>query len=295
MFEEVGKVDAVDRTTGDMNFVTLRVNCLIIFYTCKIYLLIYSKYKGGVYLPNLTDKVVLITGANRGQGKEIAKYFASLGAKIGVGSRKLESAIKVSNELGNSAIPIKLDVSNKNDWESAIDKLVESFGCVDVLVNNAGMYLRKPFLNTSLEEYQTLINTNQIGVFLGMQVVSSHMKRQKKGSIINTVSISSFSPINQSSLYASTKAAISTMSKATAIELGDYGIRVNMVHPGGVDTGMFSESKGSNTYYNSIPLHRIGQPIDIAKAIAFFASDESLYCTGAELVVDGGMTLGTDA
>lgn len=128
-----------------------------------------------------------------------------------------------------------------------------------------------------------------------MKNVANQMKNQQQGSIINTVSISSFSPINQSSLYASTKAAVTTMSKAAAIELGDYGIRVNMVHPGGVDTGMFSESKGGNSFYDSIPLHRIGKPIDIAKAIAFFASDESSYCTGTELVVDGGMTLGTDA
>lgn len=246
-------------------------------------------------MPDLINKVVLVTGANRGQGKAVARHLASIGAKIGVSARNFDSAADVAKELGQCAIPLKLEVTSSSDWENAVLKMVKQFGKIDVLVNNAGNYIRKPFLETSLEEYEKLINTNQIGVFLGMKEVASQMKKQQQGSIINTISISSFSPINNSSLYASTKAAITTMSKAAAIELGDYGIRVNIVHPGGIDTGMFSESKGADAYYNTIPLKRVGQPIDIAQAIAFLASDESSYCTGTEIVVDGGMTLGTDA
>ncbi|WP_017722433.1 SDR family NAD(P)-dependent oxidoreductase [Staphylococcus xylosus] len=246
-------------------------------------------------MPNLKNKVVLITGANRGQGKSITEHLDFLGAKIAVGSRNFQDAISVSQSLTNKSIPIKLDITKEEDWKKAVNTILEEFGQIDILVNNAGVYRRQSFLESTLEEYEKLINVNQIGIFLGMKNVANQMKNQQQGSIINTVSISSFSPINQSSLYASTKAAVTTMSKAAAIELGDYGIRVNMVHPGGVDTGMFSESKGGNSFYDSIPLHRIGKPIDIAKAIAFFASDESSYCTGTELVVDGGMTLGTDA
>lgn len=246
-------------------------------------------------MPNLKNKVVLITGANRGQGKSITEHLDFLGAKIAVGSRNFQDAISVSQSLTNKSIPIKLDITKEEDWKKAVNTILEEFGQIDILVNNAGVYQRQSFLESTLEEYEKLINVNQIGIFLGMKNVANQMKNQQQGSIINTVSISSFSPINQSSLYASTKAAVTTMSKSAAIELGDYGIRVNMVHPGGVDTGMFSESKGGNSFYDSIPLHRIGKPIDIAKAIAFFASDESSYCTGTELVVDGGMTLGTDA
>ncbi|MGY0413914.1 SDR family NAD(P)-dependent oxidoreductase [Staphylococcus xylosus] len=246
-------------------------------------------------MPNLKNKVVLITGANRGQGKSITEHLDFLGAKIAVGSRNFQDAISVSQSLTNKSIPIKLDITKEEDWKKAVNTILEEFGQIDILVNNAGVYQRQSFLESTLEEYEKLINVNQIGIFLGMKNVANQMKNQQQGSIINTVSISSFSPINQSSLYASTKAAVTTMSKAAAIELGDYGIRVNMVHPGGVDTGMFSESKGGNSFYDSIPLHRIGKSIDIAKAIAFFASDESSYCTGTELVVDGGMTLGTDA
>jgi 3alpha(or 20beta)-hydroxysteroid dehydrogenase len=246
-------------------------------------------------MPDLTNKIVLITGANRGQGKAIAKHFVSLGAKVGIGSRTFEDAKSVADDLGECAVPLKLDITSKEDWNLSVEKLVDLFGKIDVLVNNAGIYLHKSFLETSLAEYENLIKTNQIGVFLGMQIVAKYMKKQNVGSIVNNVSISSFAPIDQSALYASTKAAITTMSKAAAIELGDYGIRVNMIHPGGIDTGMLSDSKEGNGYYSAIPLHRIGKPIDIAQAMAFFASDESMYCTGAELVVDGGMALGSNS
>lgn len=244
-------------------------------------------------MPDLTKKVALITGANRGQGKVIAQHFDALGANVVVGARNLRDAIDVEETLENDALSIQLNVTDEDDWKYVIQKAVKTFGKIDILVNNAGIYLNKPFLETTLASYKKLIQTNQIGTFLGMQYVAKQMKVQLSGSIINTVSVSSFSPIHESSLYASTKAAVTTMSKAAAMELGDYGIRVNMVHPGGVNTGMFSDSNEGNEFYEQIPLKRIGQPMDIAQAVAFLASDESAYCTGTEIVVDGGMTLGT--
>ncbi|MDQ0160361.1 SDR family NAD(P)-dependent oxidoreductase [Alkalibacillus salilacus] len=242
----------------------------------------------------LNNHVVLVTGANRGQGKAIAQHLASLGAIVAVGARNYSEAEALASLIGEShAIPVQLDVTKELDWNSAVDEIINKFGKLDVLVNNAGALKRKPFTETTLDDYQKLINTNQLGVFMGMQAVIPQMEKQQKGSIINNVSISAFAPISQSSAYAATKASVVAMSKAAAIELGPKGIRVNMVHPGGVETTMATQGEHVPSYYDSVPLGRIGQPIEIARAVAFLASDESSYCTGTEIVVDGGMTLGT--
>ncbi|WP_010529505.1 SDR family NAD(P)-dependent oxidoreductase [Lentibacillus jeotgali] len=245
-------------------------------------------------MPNLNNHVILVTGANRGQGKAIAQHLATLGAIVGVGARNYDEAEEVAKMVGEEhAFPVQLDVTKELEWKSAVDKIINKFDKLDVLVNNAGAFKRKPFRETTLEDYQALINVNQLGVFMGMQAVVPQMEKQQKGSIINNVSISAFAPISKSSAYAATKSSVVAMSKAAAIELGPTGIRVNMVHPGGINTEMVTQSKGVPAYYDSVPLGRIGQPIEIARVVAFLASDESPYCTGTEIVVDGGMTLGT--
>ncbi|WP_112182522.1 SDR family NAD(P)-dependent oxidoreductase [Paraliobacillus zengyii] len=242
----------------------------------------------------LNNQVILVTGANRGQGRAIAQHLATLGAIVAIGARNYNEAKEVAEMIGeNHAIPIQLDVTKELEWKSAVDEVINKYGKLDALVNNAGVIKRKPFTETTLDDYQQLINTNQLGVFMGMQAVIPQMEKQQKGSIVNNVSISAFAPISQSSVYAATKASVVAMSKATAIELGPKGIRVNMVHPGGIETTMATQGEGVPAYYDSVPLGRIGQPIEIARAVAFLASDESSYCTGTEIVVDGGMTLGT--
>ncbi|WP_368505154.1 SDR family NAD(P)-dependent oxidoreductase [Alkalihalophilus sp. As8PL] len=245
-------------------------------------------------MPDLQNHVILITGANRGQGKAIAQHLAALGAKVGVGARNYDDALEVAKTIGEDhAFPVQLDVTKELEWKSAIDEVIHKFGRLDVLVNNAGVLKRKPFTEITLEDYNQLIQVNQLGVFMGMQAVIPQMEKQQKGSIVNNVSISAFAPISKSSAYAATKASVVAMSKAAAIELGPKGIRVNMVHPGGIETDMATQGKDVPTYYESVPIKRIGQPIEIARAVAFLSSDESSYCTGTELVVDGGMTLGT--
>ncbi|RKL65167.1 oxidoreductase [Salipaludibacillus neizhouensis] len=245
-------------------------------------------------MPCLNNYVILVTGANRGQGKAIAQHLATLGATVGIGARNYDEAKVVARMIGEDyAIPVQLDVTKELEWKSAVDKVINKFGKLDVLVNNAGALKRKPFTETTIDDYQQLINVNQLGVFMGMQAVIPQMEMQQKGSIINNVSISAFAPISQSSVYAASKASVVAMSKAAAIELGPKGIRVNMVHPGGVETEMTTHGKHVPTFYDSVPLGRIGQPIEIARTVAFLASDESSYCTGTEIVVDGGMTLGT--
>jgi 3alpha(or 20beta)-hydroxysteroid dehydrogenase len=246
-------------------------------------------------MADLKNQVILITGANRGQGKVIAEHLASLGGIVVVGARNYEKAQEVAVAIGkDNAYPVQLDVTKESQWEVAMDVILDKFGKIDVLVNNAGILIRKPFTDITIDDYQQMINVNQLGVFRGMQAVIPYMEKQQKGSIINNLSISSFAPISKSSAYAATKSSVVAMSKAAAIELGKKGIRVNMVHPGGIKTEMATQGQGVPDFYSSIPLGRIGQPIDIARTVAFLASDESSYCTGTEIVVDGGMTLGVE-
>ncbi|KMM39330.1 SDR family NAD(P)-dependent oxidoreductase [Guptibacillus hwajinpoensis] len=245
-------------------------------------------------MPNLKNQVILVTGGNRGQGIAIAEHLAALGARVVIGARTFENAKEAAESIGvDRAYPVELDVTKESNWRAAMNEIEDQLGRLDGLINNAGILKRKAFTELTIEEYQELINVNQLGVFLGMQTVIPVMEKQKKGSIVNNVSISAFAPIGYSSAYAATKAAVVAMSKSAAIELGPKGIRVNMIHPGGVETKMATQGEGVPEFYHSIPLGRIGQPVEIARAAAFLVSDESSYCTGTEMVVDGGMTLGS--
>ncbi len=246
-------------------------------------------------MSNLDNQVVLITGANRGQGKSIAKHLASLGAKVAVGARVFKDAETLSLEIGQKqSLPIQLDVTKEAEWTAAVQTVVQTYKKIDTLINNAGVFVKKPLLDTTVEDFQHLINVNQLGVFMGIKAVAPYMEKQQKGSIINNVSISSFSPINHVAAYAASKAAVSNLSKSAAIELGPKGIRVNVIHPGIIQTNMSSESNLNVDEDTTIPLRRLGQPYDIAQVAAFLASEESAYCNGAEIVVDGGLTLGTN-
>ncbi|MFD1415125.1 SDR family NAD(P)-dependent oxidoreductase [Oceanobacillus jeddahense] len=246
-------------------------------------------------MPNLKDHVILVTGANRGQGKAIAKHFVSLGAKVAVGARNLKDAKALSLEIGEKqSLPVQLDVTKEADWIAAVQTVIQTYNKIDALVNNAGIFIKKPLLETTVEDFQQLINVNQLGVFMGIKAVTPYMEKQQKGSIVNNVSISAFAPINDAAAYAASKAAVSNLSKSAAIELGPKGIRVNSIHPGVIQTNMVSDSNLNVNEADAIPLKRLGQSNDIAQVAAFLASDESAYCNGAEIVVDGGLTLGTD-
>ncbi len=245
-------------------------------------------------MADLTGKVALITGAARGQGEAEARLFAERGAKVVIADVLDDAATKLVADLGDErALAVHLDVSDPDQWAAALAAAECAFGFVDVLVNNAGIYFQAPIAETPLERYRTLIDVNQIGVFLGMQTLAPHMADLGHGSIVNIVSMSSFAPLDLTSAYASTKAALLGLSKAAVGELGPLGIRVNMVHPGGVATEMGAPGGVVPEAYSKAPLGRIGRPEEIAAAVAFLASDESSYCSGAELLVDGGWTVGT--
>jgi 3alpha(or 20beta)-hydroxysteroid dehydrogenase len=245
-------------------------------------------------MTDLTGKVALITGAAQGQGEAEARLFAARGARVVVSDVLRDAAEAVATDIGRDvALPAYLDVSDPHSWAEVVGSTLDAFGQIDILVNNAGIYRHGHLVDTDLADYRRLIAVNQVGVFLGMQAVVPAMAERRQGSIVNVVSISSFAPLDNTSAYASTKAAVVGMTKAAVSEFGPLGIRVNMIHPGGVQTEMGAPGGQVPAEYAAVPLGRIGQPEDIARVAAFLASDDSAYCSGAEIVVDGGWTVGT--
>lgn len=245
-------------------------------------------------MSELTGKVALITGASRGQGEAEARLFAERGAKVVIADILDEDAEKLAADIGaDRAIAVHLNVSDPQDWRLALEQAIDAFGHVDVLVNNAGIFFQGDLTDTPVERYRRLIEVNQVGVFLGMQAVAPHMTSLGRGSIINIVSVSSFAPLDLTAAYASTKSALLGLSKAAVGELGPKGIRVNMIHPGGVATEMGAPAGVVPAEYDKAPLGRIGQPREIATVAAFLASEDASYCSGAEILVDGGWTVGT--
>lgn len=252
----------------------------------------------GIHRRQLDGKVAFITGASRGQGAAEARVFADRGAKVVIAATADDRAAAVAADINErqgegTALAVHLDVSDEQQWQDAVTAAVAAFGTVDVLVNNAGVYFQNPIVGTPLERYRQIIDVNQIGVFLGMKTVAPVMADNGGGSIVNIVSVSSFAPLDLTAAYASSKSALLGLSKAAVGELGPAGIRVNMIHPGGVATDMGAPNGEIPSAYDEAPLGRIGQPEEIAAAAAFLASDDSSYCSGAEILVDGGWTVGT--
>lgn len=246
----------------------------------------------------LTGKTAIITGASQGMGAATAHYFIEQGAKVVIADILDEAGEALAQKLGDNARYVHLDVSNSDDWQQAV-ACAETLGPLNVLVNNAGIILFKSLLDTSEEDYSKVFQVNQLGCFLGIKAAIEPMKANGGGSIINISSIDGLQAKNGLSAYASSKWALRGLSKSAAIELGPYGIRVNTVHPGGVDTAMgngsmLDEGQSSNmdAFYTQHPIPRVGRPIEVAKMTAFLASDDASYSTGSEFIVDGGWNAG---
>lgn len=248
----------------------------------------------------LEGKVALITGGARGQGEAEVKLFAKEGAKVIIADildeegKKLEAEI---SELGGECLYAHLDVTNSENWQETIQKTVTRFGKLDILVNNAGVAVWGTNDDTTEEIWDTVMDVNAKGVFLGTKYVIPEMQKSGGGSIINISSISGL--IGQSNIqpvYNASKGAIRLFTKSTAVQYGKDGIRANSIHPGGVDTDMISHITQSEKIQErlkaTVPLQRIAKPIEIAYGALFLASDESSYMTGSEMVMDGGVTAG---
>ena len=242
----------------------------------------------------LDGKVALISGGARGQGAAAARMMAGEGARVVLGDVLDDEAKAIAEELGDSALAVRLDVTVEEDWVGAVGAAEKTFGRLNVLLNNAGMLRFAKLEETTVEEYTAVVNVNQVGVFLGMKAAAPAMRRAGGGSIINISSVEGLRGLPRLTAYAATKFAVRGMTKVAAVELGRHGIRVNSVHPGFIDTPM-TRAQGLEGFdldklLQNIPLRRAGRPEDVANLVVFLASDESSYCTGAEFVCDGGAT-----
>ena len=247
-------------------------------------------------MERLAGKVAIVTGGARGMGEATVRLFAEHGARVVIGDVLEEEGRALEKELGGSACFLPMDVSSPEAWEKAVARALE-WGPYNVLVNNAAILLLKSVSDTTPEEYMRVVQVNQLGTFLGVQSAIEPMKAAGGGSIINVSSIDGLHSSAGVVAYSSTKWAVRGLTKCAAIELGQYGIRVNSVHPGGVYTVMggaerSSEEDMNKSVYSRYPIPRVGRPEEIAALSLFLASDEASYSTGSEFVADGGWFAG---
>lgn len=241
----------------------------------------------------LKEKVVLVTGASRGIGRATALLAADYGAKVIVNYNKSEKkADEVVNQIkkkNQEAIKIKANVANEEEVKQMFKEIKEKYGQLDVLVNNAGIMKRSLILMTKNQDLDEIIDINLKGVFYCMQNATKMMIKKKKGKIINVSSIVGKHGDLGLSVYSATKGALIALTKAAAKELGGFGITVNAVAPGIIDTDMtkdLDENK-KKELVNSTALKQIGKPEDVAKVIVFLSSDLSDYISGEVVGVDG--------
>jgi len=246
----------------------------------------------------LDGKVALITGGARGMGKSHVRHFVAEGARVVSGDVRDEQGQYVAAKLGEQSCRyLHLDVTSEDDWAVAVAATEETFGRLDVLVNNAGILTFAPIAEMTLNSFRRVLDVNAVGCWLGMKAVIEPMKRAGGGSIVNISSIEGFTGAAGLSAYSASKFAVRGMTKAAAQELAAFGIRVNSVHPGGVLTRMVVESEdaraeSAEAFLKAMPLGRFAEPVEISRLVAYLASDESSYSTGSEFVADGGLLSG---
>jgi 3alpha(or 20beta)-hydroxysteroid dehydrogenase len=246
----------------------------------------------------LQDKVALITCGARGMGKSHVRHFVAEGARVVFGDVRDDQGKFVADKLGEQSCRyLHLDVTREDDWAAAVAATEETFGRLDVLVNNAGILTFAPIAEMTLDGFRRVLEVNAVGCWLGMKAAIEPMKRAGGGSIVNISSIEGFTGAAGLSAYSASKFAVRGMTKAAAQELAAFGIRVNSVHPGGVMTRMVLESEdaraeSAEAFMKAMPLHRFAEPVEISRLVAYLASDESSYSTGSEFVADGGLLSG---
>ncbi len=245
----------------------------------------------------LAGRCVIVTGAARGQGAAHARALAAEGARVVLTDLLDEEGEHLASELGDSGRYVHLDVSAQDQWATAVETAVSAFGPVRVLVNNAGVLLRGSLEEGTLADYDTTMNVNVRGIFLGMRAVLDSMRAAGGGSIVNISSNAGMLGTKNALAYVTSKWAVRGMTKAAAAELGTYGIRVNSVHPGAVATPLLmgdglTEEAFVSRGKDRLAVPRIAEPDEISPAVVYFASDLSGYATGSELLVDGGWAIG---
>ncbi|MEO3828593.1 glucose 1-dehydrogenase [Actinomadura sp. B10D3] len=247
----------------------------------------------------LDGKVALITGGARGMGKAHVRRFLDEGAKVVFGDVLEEEGAKLAADLGDDVRFVRMDVSKQGDWERAADIATSTFGALNVLVNNAGILRHKTIEDMTLDEFRTILDVNLVGQWLGVKTVTAPMREAGGGSIVNVSSTEGFIGAAGLAAYSASKFGVRGLTKSAARELGRYGIRVNSIHPGAVLTPLTMQddivsatADNADAFMKALPLGRMGKSQEVSGLIVYLASDDSSYCTGSEVLVDGGMLTG---
>jgi len=247
----------------------------------------------------LDGKVAVISGAGRGQGLAEARLFAAEGANVVLGDVRYDDRALTEKEFGHKGLVLDLDVADADQWQAMVAATRQRFGGIDILINNAGVVAPSvAIIDLDIEQYMRVIRVNQLGPLFGIKYVAPSIIERGGGAIVNISSVAGLGAIPGAAPYVSSKFATRGLTKVAALELGPSNIRVNSIHPCGVDTPMLRGSESAkriNYQPQNLALGRVAQPEEVARLALFLACDDSSYCTGSEFVIDGGQTcaLGT--
>jgi 3alpha(or 20beta)-hydroxysteroid dehydrogenase len=235
--------------------------------------------------------IALVTGAAGGQGWAIVKRLRADGYSVAACDRRADDVVAAVGELGDDAvIAIELDVTSPQQWQAAVERTVDRFGLLNTLVNNAGVLRRAALADETAEDFENAWRVNCLGAFLGMRATLAQLREAKNAAIVNICSTGAIRPFPAHCAYGSSKWALRGLTQTAAAELGPSGIRVNAVFPGPIATSMLDETTQTRLAATAM-FGRLGQPTEIADAVAFLVSAAASFITGSELVVDGGQCL----
>jgi 3alpha(or 20beta)-hydroxysteroid dehydrogenase len=235
------------------------------------------------------DRVALVTGAARGQGAAIVRRLREDGVRVGACDVRMDELHANVKDLGgDGVITVELDVTSSEQWDAAVHRIVDRFGSLTTLINNAGVLHRAALGDETPEGFEGSWRFNCLGPFLGIRAALDHLRRAEGAAIVNTVSTGAIRPFPNHAAYGSSKWALRGLTQIAAAELASDGIRVNAVFPGPIETPMLDEATQSRL---TATFGRLGKPVEVANVIAFLVSDHASFMTGAELVVDGGQCL----
>ena len=247
---------------------------------------------------NLNDKVAAVTGAGGHLCGEMVKAYARAGCKVAILDLRLEKAKKIEKEINEEGfldtISLEIDVLKKSNFVTALNKIVDKFGFIDVFINGAGINGSTPFLDIKEKEWNSIMDSQLKGTFFGCQVIGEFMLKKGKGSIINVSSASAGPPLSKAFTYSAAKAGIKNLTQNLGREWGDKGVRVNAIRPGFFPTEWnlknFIDDKRKKAILQHTPMNRFGNPDELTGAILWLSSDAASFVTGAEITVDGGFS-----